>query len=97
MNSLYKGGTYIGENLKNKLQYEASPNSNIEKLSATELKILKNISNNLNSSQIAETLFISKRTVEKHRSNIIKKLEIDATQQNALFVWLQQHPNIFNT
>lgn len=97
INTLNSGGTYIGKKLKNTIQFDASRNTNIEKLSATELKILKNLNNNLSSSQIAEALFISKRTVEKHRSNIIKKLEIDATQQNALFIWLKQHPNIFNT
>lgn len=91
------GATYIGKKLKNTIHFDASRNTNIEKLSATELKILKNLNNNLNSSQIAEALFISKRTVEKHRSNIIKKLEIDTTQQNALLMWLKQHPNIFNT
>lgn len=95
--TLNNGGTYIGKKLKNTIQFDASRNSNIEKLSATELKILKNLNNNLSSSEIAETLFIAKRTVEKHRSNIIKKLEIDTTQQNALFMWLKQHPNIFNT
>lgn len=96
INTLMTGGTYIGKKLKNTIQFDASRNSNIEKLSATELKILKNINDNLNSSQIAEALFISRRTVEKHRSNIIKKLELD-TSQNALFIWLKQHPNIFNT
>lgn len=95
--TLNNGGTYIGKKLKNTIQFDSSSNSNIEKLSATELKILKNLNENHSSSQIAESLFISKRTVEKHRSNIIKKLEIGTTQQNALFMWLKQHPNIFDT
>ncbi len=97
ISTLNNGDTYIGKKLKNTVQFDASSNSNIEKLSATELKILKNLNNNLSSSEIAEVLFIAKRTVEKHRSNIIAKLEIDTTQQNALFMWLKQHPNIFNT
>ncbi|MGB1308937.1 MAG: LuxR C-terminal-related transcriptional regulator [Oceanihabitans sp.] len=45
---------------------------------------------------MAESLFISKRTVEKHRSNIIKKLQLDTTNQNALIIWIKQHPEIFD-
>lgn len=97
INTLKNDGTYIGKKLKNTLHFGESSDSNIEKLSAAELKILKYINENFNSSQIAEALFISKRTVEKHRSNIIKKLEIDTTHPNALFMWLKQHPTIFIT
>ncbi len=95
--TINSGAAYIGKKLKSTIQFDVGTNSNIEKLSATELKILKNLNNNLSSSQIADVLFISKRTVEKHRSNIIAKLELDTTKQNALFIWLKQHPNIFNT
>ncbi|QDO93978.1 response regulator transcription factor [Formosa sediminum] len=88
---------YIGENLKSNSLFNVKADANIVKLTPSELKILSYLNKNLNSNQIAEELFISKRTVEKHRSNIIKKLEIDTTNQNALFVWLKTHPNIFNT
>ncbi|WP_179334458.1 response regulator transcription factor [Winogradskyella costae] len=97
LESLKNNKTYIGEKLKNNIHFSTNVNPNFDKLSSTELKILKYLDKNLNSTQIAEELFISKRTVEKHRSNIIKKLEIDTTNQNALFVWLKNHPNIFNT
>lgn len=89
--------TYVGENLKRNLHLTSQTHSALNTLTATEIKILKYLEKNLNSTQIAEELFISKRTVEKHRSNIIKKLNIDTTIQNALFVWLKQHPKIFNT
>ncbi|MDH7914148.1 response regulator transcription factor [Winogradskyella sp. SYSU M77433] len=92
-----KGHTYIGKKLKSSIHFDSRTNTSIDQLTATEIKILKYLEKNLNSTQIAEELFISKRTVEKHRSNIIKKLEIDTTNQNALFVWLKQNPNIFNT
>ena len=48
----------------------------INLLSAAERKILSFIGNNLSSKEIAELLFISEKTVEKHRSNIIKKLDL---------------------
>ncbi len=43
-------------------------------LSPAERKILSLIAQDHNSKTIAELLFISDKTVEKHRSNIIKKL-----------------------
>ncbi|QXP79476.1 MULTISPECIES: response regulator [Winogradskyella] len=88
---------YVSKKLKSSIHFGSHTDPNFEKLSTTEIKILKYLDKNLNSTQIAEELFISRRTVEKHRSNIIKKLEIDTTNQNALFVWLKKHPNILNT
>jgi len=97
LESIKKDHTYIGKKLKSNIHFGSKTNASIDQLTATEIKILKYLEKNLNSTQIAEELFISKRTVEKHRSNIIKKLDIDTTNQNALFVWLKQNPNIFNT
>jgi DNA-binding NarL/FixJ family response regulator len=51
--------------------------SEVEKiltLTASEKKILSLIAKDHNTKIIAELLFISEKTVEKHRSNIIKKL-----------------------
>lgn len=97
LEALNNNKTYVGENLKATTRFDANPNQNIKNLTVAELKILKCLNDNLSSGQIAETLFISKRTVEKHRSNIIKKLEIDTKIQNALLIWLKQHPELFNT
>ncbi|MGJ8550252.1 response regulator transcription factor [Winogradskyella wichelsiae] len=97
LQSLKNNINYIGDKLKKSVHFNTNTDSKIKKLSPTEIKILKYLNKNLNSNQIADELFISRRTVEKHRSNIIKKLEIDTTNQNALFVWLKNHPNIFNT
>lgn len=44
-------------------------------LTKRELEVLKDISDGLKSQEIAEKLFISERTVEAHRGNIMKKLE----------------------
>jgi DNA-binding NarL/FixJ family response regulator len=48
----------------------------INDLSVTERKILKLISENKTSKEIASLLYISPRTVEKHRSNISEKLNL---------------------
>ena len=95
IDALKKKTTFISAKLKNTIHFDVSINNNINQLSITELKILKYLNKNLNSTQIAEELFISKRTVEKHRSNIIKKLHIDSSKQNALIVWLKKHPELF--
>lgn len=89
------GDTYISKNLRKGIHL---PNikSPTEELSIAEMKILHYLAKDLSSSQIAESLFISKRTVEKHRSNIIKKLGIKSSQ-NSLLLWVQQNPELFNT
>lgn len=55
-------------------------------LSKSELKIVKLISENKTSHDIAEELNISIRTVEKHRSNIVAKLELD-NKPSSLSIW----------
>jgi DNA-binding CsgD family transcriptional regulator len=52
------------------------------------------VAEQLTSSEIAEKLFISIRTVEKHRSNIIMKLEIENTTSNALTNWAYLNRNV---
>lgn len=59
------------------------------KLTRQELKISALIRINLTSRQIANTLYISKRSVDAHRYNIRKKLNLDPTQ--SLTTFLQSH------
>lgn len=44
-------------------------------LTKREVEVLNDISNGLKSQEIADKLFISERTVEAHRGNIMKKLQ----------------------
>ncbi|MEM0517920.1 response regulator transcription factor [Aequorivita flava] len=60
-------------------------------LTYSEKIILKMVSQQKSSSEIAKELFISVRTVEKHRSNIITKLDIENTNSNALNTWAYLH------
>ncbi|MAO48523.1 MAG: DNA-binding response regulator [Aequorivita sp.] len=66
----------------------------IKLLTPSEKTILKLVAEQTSSSEIAEKLFISIRTVEKHRSNIIMKLEIENTTSNALTNWAYLHKNL---
>lgn len=63
-------------------------------LTPSERKILKRISTGMTNQDIADILLLSIRTVEKHRSNIIQKLSLDA-KTNSLLVWAQQHKDEF--
>jgi DNA-binding NarL/FixJ family response regulator len=51
-------------------------NENVPYLTKREIEIIELISKELSSSEIAEKLFLSSATVEKHRHNIIKKLGV---------------------
>ena len=42
-------------------------------LSKRELQVLQGICRGLSNQEIADTLFLSKRTVDKHRSNLLSK------------------------
>jgi Response regulator containing a CheY-like receiver domain and an HTH DNA-binding domain len=46
-----------------------------EKLSVRELEVLQLLSDGLSTSEIAQRLFISQRTVEHHRSNLLAKTQ----------------------
>ncbi|AJR03117.1 response regulator [Siansivirga zeaxanthinifaciens] len=64
---------------------EKSPDK-IHLLTKSELKIVKLISENKTSQNIADELSISVRTVDKHRSNIVSKLKLD-NKPTSLSIW----------
>ncbi|WP_370477193.1 response regulator [Tamlana flava] len=58
----------------------------LNSLTKSELKIVKLISVNKTSQEIANELSISIRTVDKHRSNIVHKLNLD-NKPTSLSIW----------
>ena len=52
-----------------------------KELTMKEIEIVKLISKGFTSKEIAEQLFISHRTVETHRHNILKKLDMPNAAQ----------------
>lgn len=62
------------------------PLDGFQTLSFSEQKIVQLIAQQHTSKTIAQLLFVSEKTVENHRSNIIRKLGLSA-EKNALFVW----------
>ena len=61
-------------------------------LTPTELKVLRSIADFKSSKQIADDLFISVRTVDRHRANIATKLKLSGS--NALLQYAQQHVSL---
>jgi len=61
----------------------------LDDLTPSELRVLKLISENRTSKEIAAQLFISYRTVENHRTNICQKLDIHGS--NALITFALEH------
>jgi DNA-binding NarL/FixJ family response regulator len=55
------------------------------RLSERELEILRLIADGLDNDEIAETLFLSPRTVKNHVSSILAKLEMDNRVQAAVY------------
>ena len=70
-----------------------SEKTKIMLLTPAERKILQLISKDHNSKLISELLFISEKTVEKHRSNIIKKLGLP-NERNTLQRFALQNKNL---
>lgn len=67
-----------------------SSEEKLKALSAAEQKIIRLIAERKSSRQIAEQLFITEKTVENHRSSIIRKLGLQPGS-NVLTVWALQH------
>jgi DNA-binding NarL/FixJ family response regulator len=77
---IFEGTKYICNEMKNILcnRFIASDgsNANIASLSVRELEIISYIRKGLSSREIAGNLHIAAKTIEVHRSNILKKLQV---------------------
>ncbi len=77
------------------ISQEAEKNTILTSLSKHEINILKLIAKQKTSSEIADMLFISPKTVSNHRSNIGKKLDLKG-EQNGLLKWAIEHKDLLN-
>lgn len=86
------GGLFFSPSISGDALIHASEElQRLRHLTPSELTILKLISTQKSTLEIAEELFVSKRTVEKHRSNIIEKLKLE---NNALSGFALLNKNI---
>jgi len=77
------GEIYLPNDIRNQLLNDSigshQPSGFMPKLSRREKEVLKLIAEEMTSSEIAEKLFISLKTVESHRKNLHQKLDVRNT------------------
>lgn len=92
--AVLKGELYFSKSFDNTILNNATKGiKQLQLLTPSESTILKLIAQRMATNDIAENLFISARTVEKHRSNIIGKLGIEGGT-NQLTNWALTNKNI---
>jgi DNA-binding NarL/FixJ family response regulator len=86
--TIKKGGSYFSQellyNVIQKIKYREHESKSAN-LSKREKEILFKICEGLSNQEIAENLFISKRTVDKHRANLLGKTNSKNTASLILF------------
>jgi DNA-binding NarL/FixJ family response regulator len=86
LRTLAKGDKFYSDELKALILSESKLPTNFSTLSRMERKVIRLISENKTSREIADLLFISPKTVQNHRYNISKKLELEP-KNNSLLTW----------
>lgn len=87
------GNQFFSEKIFGLIQDEEF--SSKEALTPSEIKILRLIAKGISTKEIADTLFVSERTVDKHRSNMIRKLNLEK-KHNALLIWAQKNKDFIH-
>ncbi len=89
LKSVYNNTPYFSAEMEN--HFADKKNSlNIDFLTPAEKRVLKLIGQNKSAKEIADIFGISDRTVEKHKSNVIKKLDLDSHHNN-LLIWAKEN------
>ncbi len=80
--TVYKGKKYFSAEISEKMiNYMSNQSVSENILSNKETEVLGLISEGLTTKEIAAKLFVSSRTIETHRANILKKLEVKNTAE----------------
>ncbi|MFH2142846.1 MAG: response regulator transcription factor [Bacteroidota bacterium] len=77
---VHSGKSYYSSDITEKLlseELKSVKNENIAILTNREIEIIQLISNGYSNTQIGAKLYISHRTVDTHRTNIMKKIEVN--------------------
>ena len=93
IDAVLEGKRYFSPELIQYLEISETPEE-LELLTPTEKEVLKLIAKNNTGVEIGEILCISTRTVEKHKSNIIKKFNL-SHKQNSLLIWAKENQEYF--
>ena len=89
LETVYEGGNYFSSELLQTLVNSLRTNTKTKEtrvdLSEREIEILILICQGFSNQEIADQLFISKRTVDKHRANILEKSQCKNTAQLVMY------------
>ncbi len=99
LEAVYQGKQFIGstafedpEEISEYLDAINQTRKQFNLLTQSEKNIVLLICQNFNTKEISEHLFISPRTVDNHRANVCKKLDLKG--QNSLLKWTMEHKNV---
>ena len=76
LESLRRHHTFRSRRITELYEKITAANGDIEKLSARELEVLRHLADGKSSKEIAVAMGISVKTVETHRSNLLRKLNL---------------------
>ena len=88
LHEIYQGNCYFSTEIMNDILKNLNKKKIIrqnQELTQREIEILFNICKGLSNNEIAEKLFISKRTVDKHRENLLLKTKSKNTANLVVF------------
>jgi DNA-binding NarL/FixJ family response regulator len=89
INTVMQGGTYFSSevlyNVVKNIKSVGKTPGNIASISEREKEVLEQICKGLSNQEIADALFISKRTVEKHRASLLSKTNTKNTAQLVMY------------
>ncbi len=89
--SISKGTPYFSTTFKDVLENEVAPQlQKMKLLSPSERTIVRLVGQGETSKGISELLSLSPRTIEKHRANIIAKLNLPA-EKDVLTIWAKEN------
>jgi DNA-binding NarL/FixJ family response regulator len=89
INTVMQGGTYFSSevlyNVVKNIRTVGKTPGNVASISEREREVLEQICKGLSNQEIADVLFISKRTVEKHRASLLSKTNTKNTAQLVMY------------
>lgn len=90
---ILSGRIYLSERMDKHLQQKTGHPAGIQGLSDRELAVFELIGRGQGPSEIARQLYISVKTVESHRENIKKKLQLDSGMEltRHALQWVMEH------
>ncbi|MFC4722565.1 response regulator [Geojedonia litorea] len=94
LNSVQNNVPYFSPELIEFLEVDESVKA-LHLLTTTEKEVLRLISENKTAKEIGKEMFISSRTVEKHKSHIINKLNLES-KASSLFLYAKEHQEYLN-